>query len=820
MMLFSVLECAPGGAAAHEWPMVAGNPGWTSFSPDKRVRPPFRLKWAAKTESCLKSGAVVAGGRVFLKSFQGPLLCFDAETGAMLWERDHDLGFYKNTPPSSDGRHVFIRDGRKELLAVDAASGKLLWKTIDGRCSGSRPSPAFADGLVYWGKRDEAASYVCALRVKDGKEAWKTQTGSARSRLSTPILVGDLVLCTSRRPSAAFALDRATGKEVWRTQGVEATQALSSDGVRAWAAKPSQGLVALDVKTGKELWRWGGVKGRGVFVKAGTAAWAPAAAYGCIYAKSYYGYFTALDPETGKVAWSFDDGAGTGCATPSAAGGYVYFTTGNYRISTQGGRGIYAIDPKAHKAVWSYRAAGRICARPAIAYGRLYVPCNDGRLYCFEPCAPDYRPPQPQAPPARPPAPLKPLAKKPTGEPGAPAEPDKPAGGPNWPMYGGCPARCGLEVNIEMPLKPAWKFQTGGTVRSSPVIETGTVYVGSDSGSLFALDLATGRQTWTAKIGSRVRSAPAAAGGTVVCGADDGVLRAFAAADGTPKWTFRTGGPIQASPAIVGERVVFGSHDHRCYCLRLTDGAEFWRYRAGHEIHAAPAVAAGTVYVGAWDWRVHALDLGTGKPLERFGKGLSRQRQKWLANRRPGWYLNPTRLGRVEGLAVYRNALAVCASGDESYGQSFLLDAAGGDLLALSGGYLYKEIMDRNGWAFGAPAFSGRWMFIPYAWKGTGVLDVQARKFLGDKPQHPGSILNTPLATKDLVFTGTKQGMVEVRAIWGGDPEAPAKLLWEWNSGSGRKIATAPAAADGVIVVGSDDGHVYAFTYDTKTRER
>jgi outer membrane protein assembly factor BamB len=448
------------------------------------------------------------------------------------------------------------------------------------------------------------------------------------------------------------------------------------------------------------------------------------------------------------VAWTFDDGAGTGtgCATPSAAGGLLYFTTGNYGSSTQGGRGIYAIDPKTHKAVWSYRTAGRVCARPAIAYGRLYVPRNDGRLYCFEPCSADYNPPEPQAPPVVPAAPLRPLAEMPAGKLGAKGEQDKPAGGKDWPMYGGCPARCGLEVSIGMPIKPAWEFQTGGKVRSSPVIADGTAYVGSDIGKLFALDLATGKRKWSVEIGTRIRCSPAVAGDIVVCGADDGVLRAFRTPDGAPKWEFRTGGPILASPAIVGERVVFGSNDHRCYCVRLTDGKEFWRYEAGHEIHAPPAAANGTVYVGAWDWAIHALDLGTGRPLEGFGKRLITQKQTWLADRRPSWYLNPTRLGRVEGVAVYRSALAVCATGDESYGQSLLLDAASGELVALSGVTMYKEIMDSNGWAFGAPAFSGRWMFIPCAWKPTGVLDVEAREFLGEESRSPSPLLNTPLS--------------------------------------------------------------------------
>jgi outer membrane protein assembly factor BamB len=288
-------------------------------------------------------------------------------------------------------------------------------------------------------------------------------------------------------------------------------------------------------------------------------------------------------------------------------------------------------------------------------------------------------------------------------------------------------------------------------------------------------------------------------------------LRAFDARTGEAKWRFRTGGPVQASPAVVGNRVVFGSWDGHCYCVRLTDGKEFWRFRTDYEVHAAPAVAAGVVYAGAWDWKVHALDLGTGRPLESFGTRLSREKQKRFANRRPYWYLNRTRLGRVEGIAVYRGAVAVCASGDESYGQSLMLDPHTGDLLALSGTYMHKEIMDNNGWVCGAPAFSGGRMLIPYAWKGTGVLDLEAREYLGSKSQQPNPVLNTPLATADTILVATKGGSLEAWGVWNGDSESPAKKLWEWSSPSRMRFATAPVAADGHVAVGSDDGNVYAF---------
>ena len=49
------------------------------------------------------------------------------------------------------------------------------------------------------------------------------------------------------------------------------------------------------------------------------------------------------------------------------------------------------------------------------------------------------------------------------------------------------------ELQLEGPEIHRRKVQTGGKVRSSPIIAGGTVFVGSDSGKLFALDLATGK---------------------------------------------------------------------------------------------------------------------------------------------------------------------------------------------------------------------------------------------------------------------------------------------------------------------------------------
>ena len=51
-----------------------------------------------------------------------------------------------------------------------------------------------------------------------------------------------------------------------------------------------------------------------------------------------------------------------------------------------------------------------------------------------------------------------------------------------------------------------WVTVTGGDVNSSPVVEKGIVYVGSDDNYVYALDAATGAQVWSYDTGGAVHS--------------------------------------------------------------------------------------------------------------------------------------------------------------------------------------------------------------------------------------------------------------------------------------------------------------------------
>ncbi len=806
----------PGGKKKHEWPMIAGDAGWTGYSPDKRVKPPFRLKWATQ-EAVRSSNLAVADGKVFYRG----AFCLDAETGEVLWKDRKG----KNSPAYYKGRLYMGTEGIKTL---DARTGKKSWQKYGYRSPGGhRGGLVVSDGVVYSGKvkdHDGKKSYfACAVDAESGKERWATplvavvpeKRGSYELRsgaMAGITACGDLVLATTYTPMMAFALDRKTGKELWRQPGVTARYALGTDGKSVWATAAEHGLWALSAKTGKRLWHWGGTKKgahKGHYLGTGTVDYPPVAAYGMLFTSNYGRRFTALDAATGKQLWVAGDNGGHpwagSCGQPSAAGGYVY-TNGTIGKDYNGKNGkkfrfvVSATDHKTGKAVWTHPLGGQCCARVSIAYGRLYVP-HYGEVSCFEPVGPDYKN-EPQAAPSAPAAPLAALAKPFAGKPGTPEAGGKPKGGKDWPMYGGSPARCGLELKIGLPVKYAWKFNTGGKVKSSPVIAGGMVYAGSDSGELFALDLSTGKKKWSAKFSPPaesktkvkwIRSAPAVADGIVVCGADDGVLRAFDAATGKPKWQFRTAGRIRSSPAIVGDRVVFGSWDGRCYCVRLTDGKEFWRWRAGDpgvRVYAPPAVANGRVYVGAReDKKVHALDLGTGKPLAGYTQASG----------------YATKLDLVEGLAVYRGLVVTC----KAKGGGQPIDPDTGKSLSRSLGLSASAVPS-------LPAFTGDKAYYTGRRRGASLSASLSKARTRPKKRraalftNPG--LNAPLVCGDIMVIATVAGTLEVYRLPEQKSDEPAKRVSEWKSPSGAEIHTAPAAAGGFIVVGSDDGHVYGFS--------
>src|SRR6266545_1999578 len=89
----------------------------------------------------------------------------------------------------------------------------------------------------------------------------------------------------------------------------------------------------------------------------------------------------------------------------------------------------------------------------------------------------------------------------------------------DWPMYRGGPSLAGVTSGT-LPAKPGllWSFKTGGPVKSSAAIIAGRVFVGSDDGNVYALDLAAGKTLWAFKTGGPVESSPLLLQGKIYVG--------------------------------------------------------------------------------------------------------------------------------------------------------------------------------------------------------------------------------------------------------------------------------------------------------------
>ena len=173
-----------------------------------------------------------------------------------------------------------------------------------------------------------------------------------------------------------------------------------------------------------------------------------------------------------------------------------------------------------------------------------------------------------------------------------------------------------------------WSYTSGNSVESSPAVAGGTVYIGSDDDSLYALDAATGHLRWSYSTGGPVESSPAVAGGIVYIGSDDDSLYALDAATGHLRWSYSTGGPVESSPAVAGGIVYIGSDDNMVYALDAATGQLRWSYTigvfgTGPGVESGPAVAAGIVFIGSWDDKVYAVDAATGHLIGSYSTGGS-----------------------------------------------------------------------------------------------------------------------------------------------------------------------------------------------------
>lgn len=180
--------------------------------------------------------------------------------------------------------------------------------------------------------------------------------------------------------------------------------------------------------------------------------------------------------------------------------------------------------------------------------------------------------------------------------------------------------------------KTRWSRKLPSRAESSPLLHRGTLYFGSENGTIFALRARDGSVRWTARARGAVKGGLAYDDGRLFFADYAGDVTALRARDGKRQWrtgtrgeSFGRSGNFYATPAVAFGRVYVGNTDGGVYSFSAKDGRLAWRKETGGFVYSTAAVAqvpgtGPTVYVGSYDRRLYALDARTGRP--RWSKDM------------------------------------------------------------------------------------------------------------------------------------------------------------------------------------------------------
>ncbi len=330
-----------------------------------------------------------------------------------------------------------------------------------------------------------------------------------------------------------------------------------------------------------------------------------------------------------------------------------------------------------------------------------------------------------------------------------------------------------------------WQFETGDAVQSSPTVVDGTVYVGSDDASVYAVDATDGEAVWRVDTASRVRASPSVVSGAVVTSTRGGTIAVGLA--GEPLWTRHPG--TRLSPTVSNGQVFFVrgrdpldgtgvQAGGRVLALSAGTGQTLWQAdppTSEFGGFSAPTVVDGTVYAGGGGqvsafeaetgdrvWRVETDDPSVSAPTVADGTVFvgSGGHLHAIADGEQLWTVEPD--GFVETAPT----------------------VADGTVFAHAGGVTDRSRVHALDTATG----SQRWVFET----GTRVED----------PTVPG-IASAPTVVDGTVVVGGPDGRVY------GIDIATGETVWSFETGG--PIRSSPTVVDGVVFVGSTDGSVYAF---------
>jgi hypothetical protein len=364
------------------------------------------IAWKTELPGPGSSSPIVWGDRIFLTCYSGyglsesepgepadlkrHLLCLNRADGKILWDQTVDgaavtpfQGFqarhgYASSTPATDGTLVYVFFEKEGVFAFDF-DGKQVWRADAGSRThnwGSGTSPVLFEDLVIVNASVEDRALV-AFQKQTGKEVWRTR--GMQQSWNTPLLVRvsdtkqELVVSVQ---GSLLGFDPATGKRLWLCPGVQdyvcPSVVAEGDTVYAIGGRKSAAVAVKAGGTGsvEPLWTQ----------TAGSNVSSPVVDGDYLYWVSDRGMALCLDRHTGEIVYQerLRGRAIEAFASALAADGKIY------NVTRSSGTFVLAAKPKFELLATNLLDPDRsTCnATPAVSNGQLLLRSNQA-LYCI-----------------------------------------------------------------------------------------------------------------------------------------------------------------------------------------------------------------------------------------------------------------------------------------------------------------------------------------------------------------------------------------------------------------------------------------------------